>query len=189
MHFKCYFNLHFLKLLYKAIPSSSSGWICFKLDQRVPRHYISANYNLDHPIWRSVAGGTAGSVKFDGPSVPSEDCCSSCSSTTGAIPLLFVYSSCPCTIPQCLTSFNLGSSLKGRRRPQKGKDSSLVCIWGTSTHGGGVTKVGTLWKWIFRELWWFFWDFSIISLLPTAGLPSLCSSPFSLQLELLTKIT
>jgi len=121
MHFKWYFNPHFLKLLYKAIPSSSSGWICFKLDQRMPRHYIFINYNLNHPNPLSIAGGTAGSVKFDGPSVPSENCCSSCTSTTGPISLLFVYSSCPYTIPQCLTSFQFGVLPKRQEETPKRK--------------------------------------------------------------------
>src|SRR5258705_1861980 len=66
MQFKWYFNSHFLKLLNKAISFSFCGWICFKLNQRVPRYYIFPNYNLNHPNPLSVAGGTAGSVFFDG---------------------------------------------------------------------------------------------------------------------------
>ena len=50
----------------------------------------------------------------------------------------------------------------GRQRPQKRKDSGLVRIWGTSTHGGGVTNLGTLWKWIFPELWWFLENFTVV---------------------------
>jgi len=32
----------------------------------------------------------------------------------------------------------------GRQRPQKIKDTRLVRVLGTSTHGKGVTKMGTL---------------------------------------------
>jgi len=151
MHFKCYFSPHFLKLPYKAIPSSFCGWICFKLDQRVPRHYIFTNYNLDHPIWRSVAGETAGSVKFDGPSVPSKNCCSSCSSTTGAIPLLFVYSSCPCTILQCLISFQFGVLPKRqketpkRKRLQFGLHLGHFHPWWRGDKNGNPLKVNISW--------------------------------------------
>jgi hypothetical protein len=57
------------------------------------RPYTFPKYNLDHPNPLGVAGGTAGSVKIDGPSMPSENCTSSCTSTTHPIGLLLVYSS------------------------------------------------------------------------------------------------
>jgi len=42
------------------------------------------------------------------------------------------------------TSKLMVTSQKGRRRPQKRKDSDLVLNWSTSTYAGGVTKKGTL---------------------------------------------
>ncbi len=67
----------------------------------------------------------------------------------------------------------------GRQRPQKRKAPALVRVLGTSTHGRGVTKVGTLWKWIFRELWWFFRNF--LATLPRQALQA-CSLPACLCL-------
>ena len=81
-------------------------------------------YNLDHLFLRSVAREMAGSVDFDGPSVPSENCCSSCSSTTGPISLLFVGISPKWTHLRCLIEISSnvsGVSQNGRRRPQNGQ--------------------------------------------------------------------
>ena len=52
----------------------------------------------------------------------------------------------------------MGFTQKGRRRPQKRKDSCFFLNLGTSTYATG-TKFGTLWKWIFLDLWWFFRNF------------------------------
>ena len=92
----------------------------------------------------SVAGETAGSVYFDG---------HQCHQWTVAPPALDQMVRFLCISHQMRPFYNarnifpqmiLGSSQKGRKRPQKEKDSGLVCIWSTSTHGGGVTKMGTL---------------------------------------------
>ncbi len=45
---------------------------------------------------------------------------------------------------QCKTSKLMVFSQLGRKRPQKRKDSHLVCISSTSTYATGVTKLGTL---------------------------------------------
>ena len=52
--------------------------------------WIHVSTILNQPFVGSGAGETAASVYFDGPSVPSGKCCSSCPSTTGPISLLFV---------------------------------------------------------------------------------------------------
>ena len=82
VRFFWYHSAHFVKLPNKAI---SCGWIHSKLDQRVSRHSMIINYSSDHLIWRSMEGETAGSMYFDGPSVPSENCISSCSPATAPI--------------------------------------------------------------------------------------------------------
>jgi len=82
--------------------SPSSGWMGPKFGQKVAPHFILPNYNLDHPNPLSVARGTAGSVNFDGPSMPSQNCCSSCTSTTHPISLIPVYSSSNNTPLRCL---------------------------------------------------------------------------------------
>lgn len=108
--------------------SAWDGWICPKFGHEVSRHCIIPKHNLDHPNPFSVARGTAGSVKFDGPSMPSEVCSPSCSSTTGPIHLVVVYSWPPNTTLTYLHKYfqmNLGSSQNGRGRPQKGKTAGF----------------------------------------------------------------
>ena len=70
-----------------------------------------------------VEGERAGSVKIDGPSVPSGKCCSSCPSTTGPISLLLVETWSQYTPLRCLSKVSSkisGVSQNGRERPQKG---------------------------------------------------------------------
>jgi len=70
-----------------------------------------------------VAGGRAGSVEIDGPSVPSGKCCSPCPSTTGPISLLLVGTWSKYTPLRCLSKVSSkisGVSQNGRERPQKG---------------------------------------------------------------------
>jgi hypothetical protein len=69
------------------------------------RHDSFPKYNLDQPNPMTVARGTAGSVKFDGPSMPSENCSSSCTSTTHPIGLVPVYSSSNNIVLRCLNEF------------------------------------------------------------------------------------
>ncbi len=118
----------FPKLTINIISPPSSGGICSKIGQRMEKHYIFPNYHLDQPNPMSVAGGTAGSVEFDGPSMPSEICSSSCSSTTCPIHLVLVFSSSPNTTLRCLhkcVDIILGSSQNGRRRPQNGNTAGF----------------------------------------------------------------
>ena len=70
---------------------------------------------------------------FDGPSVPSQNCCSSCPSTTGPISLLFVWTWSQYTPLRCLTQVSSkisGVSQNGRRRPQKGNRHPFGCHFG-----------------------------------------------------------
>ena len=64
----------------------------FPICQLQQRHYLS---DLDQSFVRSVAGETAASVDFDGPSLPSVKCCPSCSSTPGQISLLISFKYTP----------------------------------------------------------------------------------------------
>jgi hypothetical protein len=43
--------------------------------------------------------------------------------------------------------------------PKKAIPPCFFLNWGTHAHGGGVPWMWTLWKWIFHELWWIFWNF------------------------------
>ena len=124
MHPKWYKSAHFLKLSYQTISSSSCGWNHLKLAQRMPRHYVFVNYNLDQPNPMSVAGGTAASAAFDGPSVPSFCCGSCCSPPKG---LLFVYFCSICLLLRCHnTFFSLKKTFTfSKRQEETPKEKSL----------------------------------------------------------------
>ena len=66
------------------------------------RNYLYQIYTSKCPIRSSVGGETAGSVNFDGPSLPSVNCCSFCCSTTGPISLLLMKTSSKYTNLRCL---------------------------------------------------------------------------------------
>ena len=101
---------------------------------------------------------------FDGPSLPSVKCCPSCSSTPGRISLLFVEIPFKYTpLKDAWKKFRqkiLGSPKMAGGDPKKAKDIHFFLIWSTTAHGRGVTNWGTLWKWIFPDLWQFFRHFS-----------------------------
>jgi hypothetical protein len=88
VYFDWNFHPEFPEIYHSQNLSPSSGWIGPKFGQKVAPHFTLPKYNLDHPNPLIVARGTAGSVNSDGPSMPSEDCSSSCSSTTHPITLL-----------------------------------------------------------------------------------------------------
>ena len=85
------------------------------------------------PIRSSVGGDTAGSVNFDGPSVPSVNCCSSWCSTIGPISLLLVKTSSKCTNLRCLIkilSTDSGVFPKWQEEtPKRQKTSIWLSFW------------------------------------------------------------
>src|SRR6266571_1313291 len=97
------------------------------------RNYVYQISTSKCPIRSSVNGETAGLVNFDGPSLPSVNCCSSWCSTTGPISLLLVKTSSKCSNLRCLIknlSTDSGVSQNGRKRPQKGKRHPFGCHFG-----------------------------------------------------------
>ena len=80
--FLWFFLLFYHILLVYAFEIAILGNLHFPIYQR---HYICPTDHLDQLFLRSGRGETAGSVDFDGASVPSQNCCSSCSSITGPI--------------------------------------------------------------------------------------------------------
>jgi len=149
--------------------SSSSGWIGPKFGQRMARHYSFANYNLNYQNPMSVAGGTAGSVNFDGPSMPSENCISSCSSTTHPIGLDFVYFSSTNTHLRCLNEicgYDFGVLSKWQGKTPKWHNRQLFsCIGALPPMQGAVTN----WEPFQSEYFLIFGDFSGISFHGTAA--------------------
>ena len=85
------------------------------------------------PIRSSVDGDIAGSVNFDGPSVPSVNCCSFCCSTTGPIFLLLVKTSFKCSNLRCLIknlSTDSGVFPKWQEEtPKRQKTSIWLSFW------------------------------------------------------------
>jgi len=101
--FECNFNPMFPEIHYSQNFSPFSGWMGPKFGQKMATHYIYPTYNLNHPNAMSVARETAGSVNFDGPSFPSQNCSSSCTSTTHAIGLVLVHTSPNNIVLRCLS--------------------------------------------------------------------------------------
>jgi hypothetical protein len=111
----------------------------------------------------SVARGTAGSVNFDGPSMPSENYTSSYSSTTHSIGLVLVYFSCINTVLRCLNKFSryeFGVPQNGRGRPQKGNTAGFSPELGHFRLCEGAV---THWEPFENEYFLIFGDFSGIS--------------------------
>jgi len=121
----------------------------------------------------NVARETAGSVKIDGPSMPSENCCTSCSSTTHAIDLVLVHFSSNNTVLKCLNEFprhGFGVPQNGRERPQKGITAGFFLDFEQFCLCEGAV---TLWEPFKSEYLMIFGDFSGISCAcPLPSLPS-----------------
>ena len=151
--------LHYSIITQKVeIDDIPSGWICPKFGQKMARHYTFPIYYLDHLNPLSVVGGTAGSVNFDGPSMPSETWSSSCSSTTHLIGLVLVCSSSTNTNVRCLNEFwgyDSGVFPKWQGKTPKWHNCWLFSWIGPllRMQGGGDT-LRTLQKWIFPIFQW-----------------------------------
>ena len=163
----------FPEIHYSQNFSPSSGWMGPKFGQKMTTHFIFPNYNLDHQIPWGVDRGTAGSVNFDGPSMPSENCSSSCTSTTHAIGLVLVHTSPNNTPLRCLKEFcryDFGVLPKWQGKTPKRHNRRLFSWIGPlPPMWGGSDTLGTLWKWIFLDFWAFFRNFM--------GLPHLSPPP------------
>jgi len=169
----------FPEIHYSQNFSPSSGWMGPKFGQKMTTHFIFPNYNLDHQIPWGVDRGTAGSVNFDGPSIPSQNCFSSCTSTTHPIGLVLVHTSPNNTPLRCLNEVcgnDSGVPQNGRERPQKGITAGFSLELGHYRLCKGAV---TLWEPFESEYFLIFGHFSgiswasLTSVSPlTSGLPS-----------------
>ncbi len=147
LHLSCYFKPHFLKLPNKAIPLLPVDGSGSKLVRGQPD-----TIPVQPTTWISQIHWVLQEKLQDQWILMGHQCHQKSIAPPAPQPLDQIL--CFLCIPYSMTLFynaryiflgNIFSpSQKGRKRPQKRKDLGLVCIWGTSTHGRGVTKLGTL---------------------------------------------